>query len=120
MQTITRKKGAFYSETFKLDLSEIDRNSTDIVEIFFAVKDILTDDDDDLILKDMTGGDITYSGKTKLVVSVAFNSADTDALTLDHVYKAGLFIQFSGDPSADERVSQTFNFCVIQDFLINN
>jgi len=36
MQTITRKKGAFYNEEFQVNLQDYGKSSTDIEDIFLA------------------------------------------------------------------------------------
>ncbi len=120
MQTITRKKGAFYNEEFQVNLQDYGKSSADIEDIFFSVKAKLTNPDNAVILKKLSNAEITFTGTKNLIVTVVFNTNDTDICVIDQIYDAGLFLKFVGDPVADENINQTFQFKVTQDFLIDN
>ena len=117
MQTITRKYEDFDDLVFEVDLSDYGKTGSDVTDIIFSVKDILTDDDDSLFKKTFIDVEITKTGTTILTVNVQWPSTEYSQFIIDKIYKAGLFIKFTGDALADEHVDQIFDLIIVQDFL---
>lgn len=120
-QVINRRHGSFSNLGFKVDLSKYGKTGADISDIFFSVKDNVEDDDNTLLLKTYSGsGGITFSGDEIVTVSVAWGSAEYTNMDVGSDLQAGLFLQFTGDPKADQNVNQIFDLKITQPFLKDN
>ena len=117
MQTIRRIYESFNDLHFEVDLTDYGKDNTDVAEIIFSVKENETDADDAIFEKKETTGGISFTGTTVLDVLVTWLNNEYGNFTIGRKYKAGLFIQFTGDPNADENVDQIFELVIEQDFL---
>lgn len=117
MSVIKRRKGDFHDLEFEMDLREYGKTLSDITELTFSIKDVLTDADDSLFEKKMTTNGISASGTDVVSVSVEWLTTEYGQFKVGKQYKAGLFATFTGDPVADENVDTTWEIEIYQDFL---
>jgi hypothetical protein len=116
MQLIERKKGSFKSLLFNVDLTGIAKVYTDVSEIYFIIKNNISDLDADAVMtKTMMIDGIKINADSQ--VSVPWGTTEYVGFTLNKVYHLGLFLKFTGDPVADEDIEQTFTIKITQDFL---
>ena len=120
MPTIERKYASFDNLKFEVDLTDYDKSSSDIEDIFFSVKDDLQTPDDDIFLKTYLEGGIAFDSNQNndiINVTVYWAYDEYNNFTLNKTYNAGLFIKFKNDPVADEHVDQIFQLIIQSDFL---
>ncbi len=116
MQLIERKKGSFKSLLFNVDLTGIGKVYTDVSEIYFIIKNNISDPDADAVMtKTMTTDGIVINADSQ--VSVPWTNTEYGNFTINKLYHLGLFLKFTGDPVADEDIEQTFQIKITQDFL---
>lgn len=120
MKKISRKKGDFTDLTFEINLTDMGKTDADIADIFFSVKNTESDADDLLLLKKKTAGQITNGVGSIINVAVQWPITDYVNFQIDKEYLAGLFIKFTGDPTADEHVDQIFHITIKDDLLKQN
>lgn len=119
MQTITRKLGDFSDEVFKIDLTEYQRTLADVQDVTFSIKSDKKSADDALFVRKMSAGisEMVVTGVGNLLTAnVKWGENDYGGLVVKE-YLAGIFVQFVGDPVADEHVDTLFKIKIEQDFL---
>ena len=120
MQTIERKLGDFDKMQFTVHLDKYGKTSADVADIFFSVKENLTDADTAIHFKSYLTSGISFTGTKVLTVLVDWAETEYNNVSAGKEYQAGLFIKFTGDPTADEHVKETFLLKIVQDFLQQN
>jgi len=111
---IKRKMGSFSDLNFTIDLSNYNKEISDVEDIVFCVKKEKSQPDSTLLIKKMSLGEISLNGN---VASVQWGYDEYDDFTPRGRYLAGLFLKFTGDPAFDENVDSTFNLVIEPDFL---
>lgn len=109
-QTIERRLGDFSDLVFEVDLSGYGKTFGDISEVEFMVKDKPTDDNDQWFYKTLGNAEITLNDP---LINVKWAYNEYTYLTIGKEYECGLFITFTGDPVADQHVSQTFRLKIV-------
>jgi hypothetical protein len=111
---IKRKLGSFSDLNFTIDLSNYNKDISDIEDIIFCVKRKKAEPDANLLIKRMSLSEITLNGN---VASVRWGHDEYDGFTVRGRYLAGLFLKFVGDPAFDENVDSIFTLIIEPDFL---
>lgn len=115
MQVIERKKGSFKAMIFNVNLAAIGKTPNDVVDIFFVIKSKMSDEDTNAIMIKNIANGISINAESQVIVPWAVNEYEN--FTIDKIYDLGVFLQFDGDPVADEDVKETFKIKITQDFL---
>ena len=118
MQIIERKRGSYKPMVFNVDLTGIEKLYSDVSEIFFVIKEKVTDADADAIMLKTAADGITIDADSQ--VQVPWGTNEYVDFVINKRYVLGLFLQFSGAPVADEDVREDFSIVITQDLLQDN